>query len=179
LKNSFKNVIHIGNMITFRTRLSSDDVRIIGALLELTGFFHSYEIDVARELAALNCEQGAEASGYHFIIAEESGTMLGYCCYGLNPCTESSYDLYWIAVHKNHMKQGIGRKLMAMAEDAVAGLEGTILWLETSGRALYEPTRAFYTALKYDKVAVMPDFYAPGDDKVVFMKRIKAASHNR
>jgi ribosomal protein S18 acetylase RimI-like enzyme len=166
-------------MIAFRKKLIPGDIRSIGELLESTGFFHSYEIDVARELATLNHEKGAEASGYHFIIAHESDQMLGYCCYGLNPCTESSYDLYWIAVHKNQMRQGIGRRLMMMAEQEVAKMGGTIVWLETSGRAIYEPTRSFYIAQKYEKVAVMPDFYAPGDDKVVFMKRVKDAFRNK
>jgi ribosomal protein S18 acetylase RimI-like enzyme len=160
------------NYITFRNYLLQGDSQIIGELLESTGFFHDYEIDVAKELSDLNLEKGAEASGYHFIVAQEGDEMLGYCCYGLNPCTQSSYDLYWVAVHKNHMNKGIGRKLMRMAEEAVAALKGTIVWVETSGRAIYEPTRAFYLAIGYEKVAVMPDFYAPGDDKVVFMKRV-------
>jgi ribosomal protein S18 acetylase RimI-like enzyme len=160
-------------MIAFRTHLIPGDSQNIERLLESTGFFHSYEIDVAKELSDLNLEKGAEASGYHFIVAHESEEMLGYCCYGMNPCTESSYDLYWIAVHKNQMNRGIGRKLMTLAEQSVANLGGTIVWVETSGRAIYEPTRAFYLAIGYEKVAVMPDFYAPGDNKIVFMKRVE------
>jgi ribosomal protein S18 acetylase RimI-like enzyme len=160
-------------MIAFRTQLIPGDSQNIGRLLESSGFFHLYEIDVAKELSDLNIEKGAEASGYHFIVAHESEKMLGYCCYGRNPCTESSYDLYWIAVHKDQMNRGIGRKLMTLAEQSVVELGGAIVWVETSGRAIYEPTRAFYLAIGYEKVAVMPDFYAAGDDKVVFMKRVK------
>ena len=159
-------------MTAFRTHLISGDSQTIGELLESTGFFYDYEIEVAKELSDLNLEKGAEASGYHFIVAHDGDKMLGYCCYGLNPCTQMSYDLYWVAVHKDTMHQGIGRKLMMLAEQAVAQLGGSIVWVETSGRAVYEPTRAFYLAIGYDKVAVMPDFYAPGDDKVVFMKRV-------
>jgi GNAT superfamily N-acetyltransferase len=160
-------------MIAFRTHLIPGDSQDIARLLESTGFFHNYEIEVAKELSDLNLEKGEEASGYYFIVAHESEKMLGYCCYGLNPCTESSYDLYWVAVHKDQMGHGIGRKLMTMAEQSVLKLGGTIVWVETSGRAIYESTRAFYLAIAYEKVAVMPDFYAPGDDKIVFMKRVK------
>jgi ribosomal protein S18 acetylase RimI-like enzyme len=160
-------------MIAFRTHLIPGDSQNIEKLLESTGFFHSYEIDVAKELSDLNLEKGAEASGYHFIVAHESEEMLGYCCYGLNPCTASSYDLYWVAVHKNQMNRGIGRKLMTLAEQSVVNLGGSIVWVETSGRAIYEPTRLFYLAIGYEKIAVMPDFYAPGDDKIVFMKRVE------
>jgi GNAT superfamily N-acetyltransferase len=159
--------------MAFRTQLFQGDSQKIVRLLESTGFFHSYEIEVAKELSDLNLEKGDEASGYYFIVAHESEEMLGYCCFGLNPCTKSSYDLYWIAVHKDHMGHGIGRKLMALAEQSVVKLGGSIVWVETSGRAIYESTRAFYLAIGYEKVAVMPDFYAPGDDKIVFMKRVE------
>jgi ribosomal protein S18 acetylase RimI-like enzyme len=71
------------------------------------------------------------------------------------------------------MGRGIGRKLMTLAEQSVVNLGGTLVWVETSGRAIYEPTRAFYLAIGYEKVAVMPDFYAPGDNKIVFMKRVE------
>jgi ribosomal protein S18 acetylase RimI-like enzyme len=159
-------------MIAYRTQLTEGDSESIGKLLESTGFFHLYEIDVAKELSAINLLKGDEASGYQFIVAEELEKMLGYCCFGPNPCTESSYDLYWIAVHKDQMKRGIGRKLMELAETSIARMGGSIVWVETSGRAIYESTRAFYLAIGYEKVAVMPDFYAPGDDKVVFRKRV-------
>lgn len=159
-------------MITFREQLVPEDIRKIGEVLESSGFFHSYEVDVARELASLNLEKGAVTSGYHFIVAHEADTLLGYCCYGPNPCTESSYDLYWIAVHKGHMKKGLGRQLMHLAEQATVKLGGTIVWVETSGRTIYESTRKFYLSLDYDQVAALPDFYAPGDDKIVFMKRV-------
>jgi ribosomal protein S18 acetylase RimI-like enzyme len=159
-------------MISYRKILYPDDTDKIRKLLESTGFFYPYEIVVATELSDMNLELGAERSGYHFIVAHEAGKMLGYCCYGQNPCTESSYDLYWIAVHKNQMNKGIGRKLMAITEEEVIKLGGTIVWVETSGRAIYEPTRAFYKTIGYEQVAVMPDFYAPGDDKFVFRKKL-------
>lgn len=159
-------------MISFRTQLISGDSQAIGNLLASTGFFYPYEIEVAKELSDTNLELGTEASGYHFIVAHEDEKVLGYCCFGLSPCTESSYDLYWIAVHKNQMNRGIGRKLMTLAENSIVKLGGTIVWVETSGRPLYESTRAFYTAIGYDKVAALPDFYAPGDDKIIFTKKV-------
>jgi hypothetical protein len=45
--------------------------------------------------------------------------------------------------------------------------------IETAGRADYEGTRAFYQGRGYSPVSVIPDFYAPGDDQVVFVKSVK------
>jgi hypothetical protein len=47
---------------------------------------------------------------------------------------------------------------------------GARLYAETSSRPQYAPTRAFYRAAGFDPAAELPDFYAPGDGKVVFAK---------
>jgi hypothetical protein len=47
-----------------------------------------------------------------------------------------------------------------------------LIIIETAGRPDYAPTRAFYQARGYSPVATVPDFYAPGDDQVVFVKDV-------
>jgi ribosomal protein S18 acetylase RimI-like enzyme len=42
--------------------------------------------------------------------------------------------------------------------------------VETSSRADYAPTRAFYESRGYTRTATIPGYYAPGDDLVVFTK---------
>jgi ribosomal protein S18 acetylase RimI-like enzyme len=46
------------------------------------------------------------------------------------------------------------------------------MYAETSGRPQYEPTRAFYERMGYQVAARLKDFYAPGDDKVIFARRL-------
>ena len=47
-----------------------------------------------------------------------------------------------------------------------------IIIVETAGRPDYESTREFYRQRGYEAISVIPDFYAPGDDKVTFVKKI-------
>ena len=75
-------------------------------------------------------------------------------------------------VHPAALGRGIGRGLMEATEAAVAGVGGTAVYAETSSREQYAPTRAFYRATGYTLAADFPDFYAPGDGKVVFVKRL-------
>ncbi|HKV71519.1 MAG TPA: hypothetical protein VJN62_09745, partial [Gemmatimonadales bacterium] len=42
--------------------------------------------------------------------------------------------------------------------------------VETSSRADYAPTRRFYEARGYTRTAVIPEYYAPGDDLVIYLK---------
>jgi ribosomal protein S18 acetylase RimI-like enzyme len=136
-----------------------------------TGFFSDEEEAVAAELVEERLAKG-KPSGYEFVFAEQAETLVGYSCYGLIPLTRSSFDLYWIVVHPAAQGSGIGRQLMEATEAAVAGVGGTAVYAETSSREQYAPTRAFYRATGYTLAADFPDFYAPGDGKVVFVKRL-------
>ena len=49
------------------------------------------------------------------------------------------------------------------------------IFVDTSGREQYRPTRGFYERAGYDVHEVVRDFYAPGDDKVVYHKIVRAA----
>jgi ribosomal protein S18 acetylase RimI-like enzyme len=155
----------------FRERVMVTDMAAVRALVRATGFFTPEEEAIAVELVEERLAKGA-ASGYEFLFVERGGEMLGYACFGPVPLTRSSHDLYWIAVHPAAQGAGLGRALMAAAERATAAAGGTALYAETSSRDQYAPTRRFYAMLGYAVAAEFPDFYAPGDGKVVFVKRL-------
>jgi ribosomal protein S18 acetylase RimI-like enzyme len=54
----------------------------------------------------------------------------------------------------------------------VRGRDGRLLLIETSSTAAYHPTRQFYLKNGYTIVAEIPDFYADGDGKVIYSKRM-------
>jgi len=64
---------------------------------------------------------------------------------------------------------GAGSALMEEVEGRLAGVARLIV-VETSGRAAYAPTRAFYQARGYRMAAVVAEFYAAGDAQVIFTK---------
>jgi predicted N-acetyltransferase YhbS len=66
---------------------------------------------------------------------------------------------------------GIGTALIVEMERQLSGV-GRLVVVETAGRPDYRATREFYQARGYRKAAVIPDFYAPGDDQVVYMKAL-------
>ena len=81
-----------------------------------------------------------------------------------------SFDLYWIVVDRSLQGRKIGRVLLEKTEQLVRAAGGRRVYAETSGRDQYSPTRGFYLRRGYRQDAVLRDFYAPGDDKVVFVK---------
>lgn len=156
--------------LTWRGELNAGDVETVRRLVRSTGFFTSAEEDVAAELVEDALERGAERAGYHFLFAERGGRALGYSCFGPIMGTDSSWDLYWIVVDATKRGGGVGKAINARTEMAVREAGGRRLYAETSGRAQYEPTRAFYRNNAYREVARVENFYAEGDAKVIFEK---------
>lgn len=141
------------------------------AIAASTEFFTPEEIEVAVELIEDRIERG-EASEYHFIFADADGRSIGFASYGPIACTIGSFDLYWIAVQRDQGGGGIGRQLMDEAERRIAEMGGRRIYVETSSREQYAPTRRFYERCGYRVDAVQDDFYAPGDGKVTLVKMI-------
>lgn len=156
--------------MTILRDLEPGDREILPALLADTGMFAPMEIAVALELADIALK-GAEPADYHFrIAAETGGPMIGYACFGPTPLAEGTFDLYWIAVSPAFQGRGVGRLLLTAAEDEARKRGGRLMVVETSSREKYAPTRDFYLAAGYGLAARIPDFYRPGDDKLIYVR---------
>lgn len=162
-------------LTTLRCEVLPADRQAVRRIVASTGFFSPAEIDVAVELVDERLARGA-ASGYHFVFAEQRGHTIGYSCYGPIACTVASYDLYWIAVDKSCQGQGLGRRLLQDAESRICQAGGRRIYLDTSGRAQYTSTRAFYEHFGYQRAATLKDFYDLGDDKVIYAKELDHSS---
>lgn len=157
--------------IAFRYSVVPADRDRVRDIVESTGFFHSFEVDVAVELVDQRLAQG-EASGYYFVFAEADGQTLGYTCYGPIAATVGSFDLYWIAVHRAHQGRKLGRVLLEESERLMRAVGARGIYAETSNRPQYAPTRTFYEHFGYRCAAVLKDFYAVGDDKVIYVREV-------
>jgi GNAT superfamily N-acetyltransferase len=162
------------DVVVLRCELRQSDRQCVRSLCEATQFFTADETDVAVELVDERLARGV-ASGYWFVFAEVAGKVIGYACYGPIACTRGSFDLYWVVVDPACQGRGVGRQLVAAVEQQVSETHGRQLYIETSSRDQYTPTRQFYSRLGYQQVACMADFYDVGDDKIVFAKTLVRA----
>ena len=157
--------------LSFRESVNPADTEQVRAIVDSTGFFSTEEVDIAVELVTERLIKGLE-SGYYFLFAEQNKQVLGYSCFGPIPGTKASYDLYWIAVHNECRGMGIGKNLIVESEKEIQRMGGQRIYVETSSREQYQPTRAFYLACGYLQEALLQNFYAPGDSKVIYVKAI-------
>ena len=155
--------------ITWRDEPRSSDANIVKDIITSSGFFSKEEIDVAVELVQERLNKGL-SSGYYFAFAEMGEEVIGYSCFGPIPCTTESYDIYWIAVQNQLRRSGLGKEILLRVEEKIKGMGGTRIYVETSSRVQYAPTRSFYIRCGYKKEATLNDFYSPGDSKIIYLK---------
>jgi GNAT superfamily N-acetyltransferase len=152
--------------------IAPGDRPVLETILASSGYFYDFEIEVALSLADETFENGQEKSGYYWLRLLEDGKVIGFANFGPNPSSVHSYDLYWMAVLEEYRKKHYGSLMLKKSEERIKELGGKIVWIETSGRPLYEPTRHFYTKNGYELEATLRDFYGPGDAKLVYRKEI-------
>ncbi len=155
--------------IDLRDDLLPADREAIEALVRATGFFNAEEEEVAMELVDDRLREG-RGSHYRFLVGEVEGEVAGYACWGPIAGTVAAADLYWIVVDPRFQGRKVGAALLTAAEARMAAEGRTRVYVETSTRAQYVPTRGFYTARGYHLAAELADFYAPGDGKALFLK---------
>jgi ribosomal protein S18 acetylase RimI-like enzyme len=139
-------------------------------LLTRDGLFTREEICVALEL--LDGALADPGGDYRVLCAELDGALAGYVCYGPTPMTDGSWDLYWIVTHPDARGLGVATALVRRMESELRALDARMIRVETSRLDGYGAARAFYERLEYPLVAVLPDFYRPGDDLLVMLKRL-------
>ncbi len=157
------------------------DVARVVELPRATGVFRDSEIAIAEEVVREAVKPGSpegapapEDRPYHALGAELDGRLVGWICWGATPCTIGTWDLYWLAVDPGVHGRGVGTALVEAMERALRG-RARLIAVNTSGRDDYAPTRRFYEARGYTRAAVVRDYYAPGDDQVIYTKRLPGA----
>jgi ribosomal protein S18 acetylase RimI-like enzyme len=158
--------------------LDRSDRVALASLIDSVELFSGAEKDVALEVLDSYLENPGKD---YFALGAftQRGSLLGYACYGPTPCTSGTWDLYWIAVSGGARGRGIGSLLMEEIERRLVQQRARLVLIETSSRTDYEPTRGFYERRGYEVIARVPDFYAVGDDRVIFARNFESEQDER
>ena len=140
-------------------------------LTEATGVFKPLEIQTLREVLD-DYHAANHANGHRSAVCEHKSHVTGFAYWAPAAMTDRCWYLYWIAVRKDAHGRGVGGALLAHVEDDIRRARGRVLLIETSSLPHYELTRRFYLKHGYDREAVLRDYYADGDDLVIFRKRL-------
>jgi GNAT superfamily N-acetyltransferase len=161
--------------VTIRPTVPGDTPALL-EIAEGTGVFKPMEIVALQEVLD-DYHDEMRALGHVSVTSEHEGRIIGFAYYAPAAMTDRTWYLYWIAVAKPTHARGVGSKLLHHAEEEIRRSGGRILLIETSSLPHYDLTRRFYHKHGYDRACVLQDYYADGDDLVVFRKRFALAAH--
>jgi len=86
--------------------------------------------------------------------------------------TETTFDLYWLVVGVEARGRGLGRAMLEAAHEHMRGQGGRTVRVETSSLEGQGGAARFYESAGYRLVGVIPAFYRPGDDLIIFAKAL-------
>ena len=153
--------------------IEAADREPIRELIAGTGVFKPFEVDVAMELVDIALTQKDQEDYRPFVLVEDDGTVAAYACFGKNPMTKATYDLYWIATLSDRWGKGYGREITGFVVEEVRKMGGKLLVIETSSQESYGTTRLFYEKIGCTLAATLPDYYDEGDDKLIYLLPVR------
>jgi GNAT superfamily N-acetyltransferase len=149
----------------------SGDRQYLAEILDRTANLTGDEKQCAVELLDVYFKDPFQKDYFFMTASDDSGRPVGYVCYGPRPLADAVYDLYWIVVAPDRQKTGVGKRLLEKTVEALTGGGARMLAAETSGLPEYEAARSFYLKSGFTEEARIREFYRPGDDLVVYIKR--------
>jgi ribosomal protein S18 acetylase RimI-like enzyme len=110
-----------------------------------------------------------------WLTAEQGGKAVGFCYASPAPFADGAWNMLAIAVLPDLQCHGVGKALCRHLEAALRDRGQRILIADTSGADAFARTRAFYRKNGFTEEARIREFWAAGEDKIVFWKSLPRA----
>ncbi|WP_299829665.1 GNAT family N-acetyltransferase [uncultured Roseobacter sp.] len=107
-----------------------------------------------------------------WLTCEIEGKPVGFCYAVPEELAEGAWNMLAIAVLPTEQGGGCGSAIAKHLEEELKARGQRILIADTSGADDFAPTRDFYRKNGYAEEARIRDFWAAGDDKIVFWKSL-------
>lgn len=145
----------------------SDDISALKAVLDETQLFPSEMLP-----DMMNGFLSDQASEDIWLTCEINNQVVGFCYAVPEALTEGTWNLLAIAIKPSEQREGIGSALVAELEKLLRQRGHRILIVDTSGMDEFANARRFYARNSFTEEARIRDFWAAGDDKIVFWKAL-------
>lgn len=139
------------------------------AIVESSGQFD--ENGLAHVKETLNSYLAGESDGLWFTADDGEPVGVAYCA--PEPVTDGTWNLLMLWTRHDRNGLGHGSALVHRVEQVLTRREGRLLIVETSGLPDFENARAFYSKCGFTQEARIKNFFAAGDDKIVYTKMLQ------
>lgn len=147
----------------------SADVPALQRVLDDTGLFPGEMLpDMLSNFLTKNTSEEI------WLTCEADGDVVGFCYAVPEEQTDGTWNMLAIAVLSSKQGNGVGSALVRDLEGSLRESEQRLLIVDTSGAEKYAQTHHFYRKNGYHEEARIRDFWAAGDDKIVFWKPLQS-----
>lgn len=144
-----------------------DDIPRLEGIVHETGLFPS---ELLPEM--LGGFLNENPNGEVWLTCEADGAPVGLCFAAPEQFTGGAWNMLAIAVASSRRGTGVGGALVKGLEHILRHRGERVLIADTSGTDAFARTRDFYRKHGFTEEARIRDFWAAGDDKVVFWKSL-------
>lgn len=141
------------------------DVPAVAAIIAGSTLWQRYGVTV--ESAARRLQRGLEA-GATITVVEVRGRVAGFVWYVAEGAFQRSGYIMLFAVDPGQRAQGLGRVLLAHAEEFLFAASTSIVLLVSDFNT---EAQRFYQRHGYRQVGVLPDYVKAGVNELIYYKR--------
>lgn len=149
--------------------IAPSDTDDVMALAKKLGMFDADGLDHLKETLANYDSSNSKNLWY---VADDNN-LVGVLYCTPEPMTSGTWNVLMLLVNPDFHRQGYGNALMSYVEQILIEQKERLLIVETSSLDEFKPARAFYQKCGYHQGARIRDFYAEGEDKIIFCKALK------
>jgi ribosomal protein S18 acetylase RimI-like enzyme len=148
------------------------DVPAVLAIIESSGQFDADALEHVKETLSSYFATGSEAL---WLTADDDEVVgVAYCV--PEPVTNGTWNLLMLWTRQDRHGQGHGSALVKHVEEILEECGVRLLIVETSSLPDFAPARKFYDRCGFQQEARVKDFFADGDDKLIYSKRLLTAN---
>ncbi len=149
---------------------AAGDAASVFAIVEDTGMFSDDELIFMRGMVEADLRDADEKR--RWIVARQDGDVVGCACLSPETFQPDVLNLLFLGVARQRRRAGIASALVARAAALAAADGARVLIVETSSDEAFGPARALYRTLGFCIDGRIRDYYAPGEDKVIFRRSL-------
>lgn len=148
---------------------TANDRPFIESILSESGAFDETSQAYVMSVFDDHINNGSDAV-WRTAFHDEEVVGVAYC--NPEPVTLGTWNLLMIWIKAGHEGRGFGSALIRDIEQNIQRNSARLLIVETSGTEDFTTARAFYERNGFVLEARVKDFYAEGEDKLIYTKRV-------
>ena len=145
---------------------TANDIPALQVVLDQTGLFPS---EMLPDMIKPTLSGESEAI---WLTCHLEGVPVGLCFARPEELTDGTWNMLAIAVLPSLQGKKVGTALVQALESRLKSSGKRILIVDTSSNDEYALTREFYVKNQYTEEARIRDFWASGDDKIIYRKAL-------